>query len=380
MKNYSQLLCVLFIIISGYKITNAQTDGPRAMADWLTNPGWEFYSDNMLSAISAGKGYTGVAAPGDVTALTLNPAAINISKKYQVILESSYKSGFHYPHSYYKQTIENAFPSGILGGVYKINKYFQAGFIYRNDYGFSFDTDENIYPNYNFQNKLVTHNFTVPVTFNYDWLRLGVNLNLMNFRGTFNGFFTTEINPDGYYDESYSSLWRFVPQFGFIINPVKTFSFGLTFTPGFTDSTTWHFNSGTPSERNSPVKYPWRLGVGTELRLLNDRLKFSLDYHLDKTGDITGLKDKNNFNFGVEYQPEDYFIIRGGFFTLMDFKDLSNTISIGDEIEYDQYFITLGGTYKYKGYSFSLALMDSHLTKKSDVYHTKINGGISLDL
>jgi hypothetical protein len=75
----------------------------------------------------------------------------------------------------------------------------------------------------------------------------------------------------------------------------------------------------------------------------------------------------------------DYLTVRGGFFTLLDFRDNTGTITTGDEIDYDQYFLTIGGTFKYKGYSFNLALMDSHFASKSSVYHTKINGGISLD-
>jgi hypothetical protein len=378
MKNYSLILCVLFIFIFNPKITFAQSDGPGSMNDWLTNPGWEFYSVNMLSTVSTGKGNTGIAGLGDLTSITLNPASVNINRKYQVFAGSAYKSSVSYPFSRY-YSLNNSFPSGIIGGIYRINENFQTGLVYRNEYGFSYELDYSTSPNINYVNKFITHNFSVPVTFNYKWLRAGIDLCITNYRGDFNGHITTEIDPEGYYDESYSSLWRFSPRIGIIITPVKTLSFGFTYEPGFSDSTTWHFNAGTPSERNSFVKYPRRLGVGTELRLLNDRLKFTLDYHLDKTGDITRLKDKNNFNIGIEYQTEDYFIIRGGFFTLLDFRDLTNTISLDGVSNYDQYFLTLGGTYKYKGYSFSLALMDSHLTKKSDVYHTKINGGISFD-
>jgi hypothetical protein len=370
---------VLISLIITSNLLIAQTDGPAAMGDWLTNPGWEYYSDNMLSTVSAGKGNTGIAGPGDLTALTLNPASININKKYQVYIGASYKTDVKLPYTYH-QTLSNSFPSCIIGGMYKINKNFQAGIVYRNDYGFSNDINLLTGQNNIFQYKFITHNFSIPVAFNYEWLRAGVNLNFTFYRGEFKGIVTTESMPEGAYDEIHSSLWRFEPQIGFIITPVKPFSFGMSFTPGFSDSTTWYYNKVTPSERNGFVKYPWRLGMGGELRLLKDRLKLSLDYHFEKTSVIQNFKDKSNFNFGVEYQAMDYLTVRGGFFTLLDFRDNTGTLTIGDEIDYDQYFLTLGGTFKYKGYSFNLALMDSHFTSKSSVYHTKINGGISMDL
>lgn len=379
MKKYFLKVFVLFSILLINIKCYTQTDGPKnTFPDMLTYPGWEYYSDNMLSTISAGKGNTGIAGLGDLSLLTLNSAAININKKYQVFVGSSYKSNIALRYSY-STNLKNLFPSGIIGGMYRINKNFQAGIVYRNDYGFL--NDLNYYSNsqQDFSEKFVSHNLSVPVTFNYNWLRLGVNLNLTNFRGGFNGYITTELNPEGEYGESYSSLWRFVPQFGLQINPIKEFSFGLTYTPGFSDSTTWYYNVSNLSDVKSFVKFPWRLGIGTELKLINEKLKLSLDYHFDKTSSVYNLKDKSNFNFGIEYRTEDYLILRGGFFTLFDFKDYKNTIFTEDELKYDQYFLTLGGTYKYKGFSFSLALMDSHLTSKSDVYHTKINGGVCLD-
>ncbi|MFA5404044.1 MAG: hypothetical protein WC358_03835 [Ignavibacteria bacterium] len=381
MRNPTIILFVLLIILLITKNILAQSDGPRDMTDGLINPCWEYYSDNMISSISAGKGYTGVSGLGDLSSLTLNPAAVNIEKKYQIYIGYAYKTDINFTNVFnYTPTLKNSFPSGIIGGVYRINKNFQTGFVYRNDYGYQIEYNNNSNSYYNIKNKLVTHNFTVPIIYNYEWFRAGVNLNLTYFRGEASGIFSTEFFPEGYYDEAHSNLLRIIPQIGVIINPIKEFSFGITFIPGFTDSTKYHYNVTTPSERNLLVRYPWRLGVGTEVKLLNNRLKLSLDYRFDKTSIILNTKDKSNFNFGVEYQIKNNVAIRGGFFTLLDFRDLSNILMIEeDNNSYDQYFITLGGTYKYKGYSFSLALMDSHLAKNNDVSHTKINGGISLD-
>jgi hypothetical protein len=378
MKKLNHIIFVFFVLSFKSLELFAQNDGPAALPDWLTNPGWEYYSDNMLSTVSAGKGNTGIAGLGDLTTLTLNPASININNKYQVYIGASFKTDVTLPYTYH-QTLSNSFPSCIIGGIYKINKNLQTGFVYRNDFTFQNEYILSSITGDNIINKFITHNFTVPVVFNYKWLSAGVNLNITYFWGEAKGTFSNEIQPEGYYDETHSKLWRFIPQFGAIVSPVKEFSLGLTITPGFNDSTAWHRDMSSNTELKSPVKYPWRLGIGGELRLLKERLKLTLDYHFEKKSVLPGFKDKSNFNFGVEYQAKEYLTVRGGFFTLLDFRDNATAITTGDEIDYDQYFLTLGGTLKYKGYSFNLALMDSHFTSKSSVYHTKINGGISLD-
>lgn len=370
---------VLFLIIGlNFNFVYSQSDGPRASEDYLMTPSWEYYSDNMLSTISAGKGNTGIAGFGDLSSLTLNPASVNINKKYQIFAGLTYKTVVDFPYNYH-QSLKNNFPTCIIGGIYKINKNLQTGFVYRNDFAFKNEYILSSLTGENITSKFITHNFTVPVIYNYKWFSAGVNLNLIYFRGEVKGLISTELQPEGYYEETFANLWRFIPQFGATFSPRKEFSFGFTITPAFNDSTEWHRETFSNADLKSPVKYPWRLGVGTEVKLLKERLKLSFDYHFEKTSVINQLKDKSNFNFGVEYQIEDNFIVRGGFFTLRDFRDYSNYISVGDEIIYEQSFITLGGTYKYKGYSFSLALMDSHLTGNSSVSHTKLNGGISFD-
>jgi long-subunit fatty acid transport protein len=374
MKKTKIILFFLLVLCFIPEILSAQTDGPREKGDLLTNPGWEFYSDNTLSSVSAGKGYTGIASLGDLSSLSLNPASVNIDKKFQAYIGYNYKTKFKLYNVNLDNDMENVSPSFFVGSVYKINKDIQVGIVYRNEYSFKFISqlsggDEISY-------SLVTHSFTVPINYNYKWLRAGVNLNLTYFRGEAKGI-TTEFYPEGF-EDSHSSLWRFIPQFGVQISPVPFLSFGATYTPGFTDSTSWYIGDTNARLLNASVKYPDRFGIGAELRLLKNRLKLSLDYHYDKTSVLSQLKDKSNINIGVEYCSNNNFIIRGGFYTLNDFRDLSATV-VTETYNYNLYFLTIGGTYKYKCCTFNLALMDSHLLNKSDVAHTKINGGISLD-
>lgn len=83
MKKYN-ILYLLFVLIQIFAVNLlAQSDGPRSYGDWLTSPRMEFYSDNTLSAVSAGKGFSGIGAMGDISSLNLNPASVNIEKNFR---------------------------------------------------------------------------------------------------------------------------------------------------------------------------------------------------------------------------------------------------------------------------------------------------------
>lgn len=346
--------------------------------DFMTNPSWEFYSGNTLSAVASGKGFTGIAGTGDISSVVLNPASLNIEKDFQINLGYTYKSTitqYGYPdYLLYKTNL----PTVLIGGVYKINKYLQGGFIYRNNYSYRIvlEQSSNIIVGSESNDDVVynftTHNFSVPLAFNYKWLRLGTDLNLTYYRMNSNGGQGSDIN-------GYSDLMRFVPQFGFIITPVNNFSFGATFIPGFSDSVEYHMDRTTLTyNRKSLVRFPNRIGIGTELRLIDNKLLFALDYQFAGTSKLKQEKDMHNFHFGTEYAINESWKIRGGFYTLLDFHDYG-TNSIATE-NYDQYFITLGGTYKYKYASFNLALMDSHLFSDALVRHNKVVGSVAFDL
>jgi long-subunit fatty acid transport protein len=345
--------------------------------DLITNPGWEFYSDNTLSSVSSGKGFAGVASTGDVSSVVLNPASLNINKKFQIYSGYTLKSTINRSIYGMSSYIKTALPSILIGGVYKINNNFQAGFIYRNDYSFRIiygNASTPILPEggAELEYKFATHSFSIPLSFNYKWLKIGADLNMTYYR---HDAITNTNDPIN----GHSNLWRFVPQFGFIISPNKIFSFGATFTPGFTDSTEYVMDYSTTSAK-WVVKYPNRIGIGTELRLMNDKLALSVDYQYSGTSKLRFYKDMHNIHFGAEYKINESWKIRSGFYTLMDFRAEDPRISYSDKIgAYDQYFITFGGTFKIKNSAFNLAFMDSHLFTNSIMHHTKISAGYSCD-
>lgn len=69
--------------------------------------------------------------------------------------------------------------------------------------------------------------------------------------------------------------------------------------------------------------------------------------------------------------------VRTGFFTLKDYRSGDNYIDpIG---QYDEYFLTLGGTYKFKNFSASIAVLDSHILSTGLIKQTLVNGGLTMD-
>ena len=239
--------------------------------------------------------------------------------------------------------------------------------IFRNEFGVEIGRGELYY-------KSTSHSFLIPFIFNYEWLRLGANLNLTYLRGDVN-FGDSHFFPGT--DKGKAELWGFIPQIGCIITPNENFSFGASYTFGFSDNITWEYNDTNIITGSSYVEEPSRLTAGVEGKFLENRLKLSLEYHYANTSVIDYLKDKNKIHVGAEYSIDDSWMVRGGFFTLFDFRE-TNYIGF-DNSTLDQFFITLGGTYKYKGFAFNVALLSSSLTSSSDVKHSIINAGIGYD-
>ena len=368
---------ILLVFFFSLFITNAYSQG-FGREDANINPSWEFYSTNTLSAVSSGMGNTGVAFTGNISSVVLNPASLDIKNNSQVYAGYTYKSSIEKNIYGMPEKIKHNLPSMVIGGVYKINKNFQSGFIYRNDYSYTLSIDHvstETHPDADatMDFKYATHSFSVPLSFNYKCLRVGTDLNLTYYR------FDSKSSPDLSELNAKADLFEFIPKIGFIITPIENFSFGATFVPGFTDSAEYKIE-GSNYNSKSVVKYPNRIGVGTSLRLLNNKLLLALDYEYSGNSKLRFQKDMNNVNFGAEYEINNEWKIRGGFYTLLDFRADDSYVSYLDKLgDYDLYFITLGGTYKYKNNSFNLALNDSGLLSNSPMKSIKLTAGISLD-
>jgi long-subunit fatty acid transport protein len=229
---------------------------------------------------------------------------------------------------------------------------------------------------------MITHIFTIPVLYNRENFSVGANINIINFREDEKIKFYSPGLPD-YSENAYSTLWKLSYQFGVLFRVSEFLAFGATYSPGMNEETEWYFDGNDDEPYNSLVKFPDKFSIGTEINLLNKKLNLTFDYQFENTSVYYDyLKNRSNIHLGIEYAIDSNLIIRTGYFTLYDFRNIPNKQVTwpGGLYSYEQFFVTLGGTYKYKRYSFNLAVMDSHLIVNSHVSHTKINCGVGFDL
>ncbi|MFA5404043.1 MAG: hypothetical protein WC358_03830 [Ignavibacteria bacterium] len=382
------LLFVILAIFLNSLILHSQTGTVNDIGDPYTNPMWEYYSDNMLSTVSAGKGFSGVASNGDISSICLNPASPVIKNKMQFYAGSTIKSNIYLipkDNSYY---IGNGFPSIFVGGIYRLNKYFHLGLIYRNDFSYkeyynnlSDSVNHMFYSNGEVTNQMVTHIITIPVLYNREVISVGANVNITNYRANQKVQFHS-IGLPNYNENTYSTLWKLSFQFGFLFHLNEYISFGATYLPGMTEETEWYLDGLDDIPFSSMVKYPDRFNIGTEIRLLKKKLNLTLDYQFSNISVYYDyLKNRSDIHLGIEYIVDNALTLRTGYFTLYDFRNIPNKLVEwpGGTYSYEQFFITFGGSYKYKNMSFNIALMDSHLIVNSYVSHTKFNWGVCLD-
>jgi hypothetical protein len=79
-------ICIFLILL----IKNGVAYNPQLV------PEWDFYSYNVLSAKSAGRGLTGISHKDGLTNVLQNPATLSLKKSSQFQLEYGFKNNIGY--------------------------------------------------------------------------------------------------------------------------------------------------------------------------------------------------------------------------------------------------------------------------------------------
>ncbi len=366
----TRIALTLFALIT----TNLSISQPN---DPMINSYWYFYSSNFLDAVSSGKGNTGIGSTGNISAIQLNPASMEIPGKYQADLQYTYKTnqpwlpGLDIGDLYLKQNIF----SGSAGFGYRINKNFQVGFLYSNPKSMTLNVGEIITTNefgeeinrYDAYDKYNIHSFSVPLVYSTEKLRLGLSVSYNLHRRYANFSNNNEVT---------GKVNLFNLQGGIIVKPLKELSIGVTFSPQISGDVTYD----TPLffyEEDYEVVIPMEFGAGIEYTFRGNFLKLSGDYTYTNSSIETYQKDLHKAHLGIEYLVDKNWTVRTGFFTSPDVRDLPGSYFNYNE-SYEQIFLTLGATLKLKKASLSLAVMDSHISS-DDLKYTFINGGLTFD-
>jgi hypothetical protein len=327
----------------------------------------DFYSQNNLSAYSCGMGLTGIAGNNDISGITLNPASYDIKNKYEARFEFAHKNKVNYLgfDEYHYMQIHPAV--GLFLG-YKISNKFQTGFSYRNDNSYVEHISKNYFLSY------YTYTLTIPFVYRAKIISAGFNLNYILYEGN---FVSPQHHPTDTIVDFKKTFGRFVPDFGIQINPIPEITIGLTYTPGFSKTIVKEWNSvgsGLPNDTTA-TNYPSKFGCGIQVRILENLIKIEADYRFENTSKTFSLDYRNNYYFGANFLVTKNWELRTGFFTQI-FGHRLNQITVDKFENYDQYFITFGTGYKYKGFEIDLSFMNSTLLSDSEEAHSKFNCGI----
>jgi len=354
----------LFVLLSFSSLLYSQT--VKEIDDFVLSPSNDFYSNNYLYGSNTGKGNTGIGSVNEFSAVLLNPAAIKLKNKFTLFLQYTFKTNN-------RVTFSNTFgsngydlkhkPNSFSGGLaLKINNLISAGILYSNTNNLRYDFSDNSLSNDELSFNLNIHSFALPIVLNYSDFGFGATLFYTLYRNDMTGVTTIE-DPAIFHDVT-DSFERLNVQVGLFYKPVKTFSAGLTFTPGFKSDITSSENHSISPSFKQVSRQPFKATAGIYFLTMNNKLSLAFDYNFQRTSEMTGYLDKNDFNFGGEYFPNKKLTIRTGFFTSFDIRDFhhEDVGFPGSEGDFTQYFITGGFTYKLKNVDLSITVMDSHIS------------------
>jgi len=341
------------------------------MQDVIISPFWTFYSDNYLSTASLGKGYTGVGSLGDISITSLNPASLNLDKKFQIQVQYTYKTSQPWlPEVENDISLkQNLFSISAAFG-YRINKSFQTGFLYSNPQSLYMhlgniivtDTYGNETGTYEGYGKYIIHSFSVPFVYSTDEFRFGVTAN-------YSLYTNISAMPADYVVTG--TMDKFNIQFGMMVTPSEQFSVGATFVPGFTGNV--DYTDGVSQNQST---MPMRFGLGVEYTFKKSSMKISADYDYSNTSVIQEFRDQHQFHLGIEYPINRTWTVRAGAFNTEDPRNLSQGIWVNSNDNLNQVCLTAGATCKLNKLEASIAIMDSHVSPGT-IKNTYINGGLT---
>ena len=356
-------------------------------------PMYSFYDNNMLSTISAGKGYTGTAALGNLSLTNLNPASLNIAYNAQAYYEYGNKNGITLAENTTNEIGLNVFKAGVCyGAAYRVNEKLQIGLTYNKigsheaDLGviYNYDTTGIVYETFNLYEKVAQSKISIPVSYVFnDRIRGGLGLDVAIYHAkTSRACYNEKI--DGYDNiKGNIDFILFRPKFGLIGKVTEGLSLGLTFVPPtekrIKEEVCWE---QIKYERNS---FPMEFRAGTQYSFSSLPITFLADYSFTNEAINAEFKDRSDFHLGVEGNVLPFLQIRTGFYTQFDYRELDHIGDNGqvfwcDTNSYDQNFVAAGASVQWKKMSWDLAVMDSSLLSSGDLAQTYFKLGCTLEL
>jgi len=374
----------------------AQTNVSIITYDPFFTPFVDFYASPKLSAISGGRGCTGIAdEEGGPEFSLLNPASLMV-KGFVLSAGYNYKTDMEwYPGDKFR-----AYQPPILAGIgFSLFDKLNIGALYYDKSNFKFVVkfdettiiddpstireDEGGLPLYVAVDDVCQRTLSFPVSYApLKTFKMGINLNYSFFS---HDFYIGDNN--NVFEKTRFEL--FTADFGLIIKPSDRYSLGLTLTPQYTkqfikeriyeysfiSDSLWPMEIGGYTIPEPKVnKFPLSAGLGVKY-LLSEKIKLFADYHFVNASIYPHYSDRHDINLGVEYLHKKT-TLRAGAYTLRDFRKPSMWLqeSAGKE---HQYFLTCGVTQPVGPMEISLSLMDSHILSSGSLKQTQVSCGLN---
>lgn len=353
-------------------------------------PAFSFYGNNRLSAISAGRGYTGVASEGSLTASNLNPASLNIPNTAQIFYEYGKKNEYSLDGGINSEIeLSNYKAAASYGAGYRINERLNIGLLYNK--AFNMEIGYGSVENYDCSGTVLLESFdlyekvamsilSIPVSYKINnILTLGVGINTHIYHAeTSRACYNSNEEWDNFRGKIDFVLFR--PKVGFLANLSSSLAVGATFVPPTSkrikEKVVWQ---EIRYEKNS---FPTQFAVGTKFSLDSIPLSLLADYRFSNEAISAEFIDKQEASFGVESNLSKNFTLRAGYLYQNDYrnKDYVSNESLYwcKNDSYEQNFITAGASLKWRKTTWDVAIMHSGFT--SDLAQTYAKLGLSLDL
>ncbi|MCI0472079.1 MAG: hypothetical protein L0Y76_00675, partial [Ignavibacteria bacterium] len=186
MKKIAVIICLLCLSSLSY---SQSYHPPPQDHDLLINPFWDFYAENSLSSVNAGKGNTGTASENDMSGINFNPATLEMPEMLQASVSYEFKSNVQWmPEISSDLKLRQVHPELFAGIGYRINDRFSVGIAYQNNYSFKLDIGEVIETNemgqeigsYTAYERYTTNTISLPLVYKYKFLKAGLNLSAIN--------------------------------------------------------------------------------------------------------------------------------------------------------------------------------------------------------
>jgi len=352
---------------------------------------YNFYSNNRLSSVASGRGYSGIADQGDLSMGILNPAAIDISNTWQLYYELSDKETVDFEENDGCVNFDKYRNSKVFGIGLK-NFGFNAAILYYQKSSYDFSTLRSCYYNdhpvdsFDYHLKQLVTYLTIPINYSVnDWLKVGTTLQFERYE-----------SKDPYPIIGQSGISEVIigivdiqlvrPKFGIHLNPVNNLSLGATFLPEAKKAITKNYGAyyGEVIFKENP--FPMQIGAGLKYIFPFAPINLLADFNYSNDSVYDCQKDRSDYNVGLEYTWKQILTVRTGYFTQMDYRDLDATeegtdnLVWDDEVSYEQNYVTFGLSYRWKGFQMNASYMDSGLMKAGDIEQSYINFGLAYNI